>query len=129
MSEDQDSDDKPYDPTPKRLEEARKRGEIPRSVDLTAAASYGGILAAAAVLGPVSVATLGTALIVLLDQADRLAPLMLGDGQAALANVRLEGSGTEMVSITTWLNATVGGMKIVIRSLSGFGKICHCSIR
>jgi flagellar biosynthetic protein FlhB len=84
MSEDQDSDDKPYDPTPKRLEEARKRGEIPRSVDLTAAASYGGILAAAAVLGPVSVATLGTALIVLLDQADRLAPLMLGDGQAAL---------------------------------------------
>ena len=84
MSEDQDSDDKPNDPTPKRLEEARKRGEIPRSADLTAAASYGGALAAAAVLGPVSVATLGTALTVMLDQADRLAPLMLGDGQAAL---------------------------------------------
>ncbi len=84
MSGGEDSADKPYDPTPRRLEEARKRGEIPRSADLVAAASYAGLLAAAAMLGTASIATLGTALTVLLDQPDRLAPVMLGEGRAAL---------------------------------------------
>ena len=52
MSDATSPDDKPYDPTPARLEEARKKGEIVRSTDLNTAVVYGGFLLALALLGP-----------------------------------------------------------------------------
>ena len=81
MSGEGDEDgDKSFEPTQRKLDEARKRGEIPRSTDVIAASAYGGLLLTTAVFAPASIATIGTALTVLLDQPDRLAPLVLGDG-------------------------------------------------
>jgi flagellar biosynthesis protein FlhB len=51
MSEEDDGAEKSFDPTPKRLEDARKRGEIASAADLTTAAAYGGFALAAALFG------------------------------------------------------------------------------
>ena len=86
MSEGSDDDsEKPYEPSAKRLEDARRKGEVPRSVDLMTAATYGGVLIAAVGFGTGALRALGTHLMVLLDQSDRLGPLLLADGGAALA--------------------------------------------
>ena len=38
--------ERPHDPTQKRLQDAREKGDLPRSPDLLAAAAYGGLLLA-----------------------------------------------------------------------------------
>jgi len=81
----EDEGEKPYEPSAKRLEDARRKGEVPRSVDLMTAASYGGVLLGAVAFGGASLEALGTVLMVMLDRADRMAPLLLADGGAALA--------------------------------------------
>lgn len=83
MSE-EDADDKPHDPSQRRLEEARKRGELPRSTDLTAAASYAGLLLAAMILGPTVLQQAGAAGLALLDRPDLMAPQFLQGGKAPL---------------------------------------------
>ncbi|WP_424990480.1 EscU/YscU/HrcU family type III secretion system export apparatus switch protein [Fluviibacterium sp. S390] len=85
MSDQESPGDKPYDPSPKKLEDARKKGEIPRSADLLTAASYGGSLLALTLLGPWMVTQGGTVLMVLLDRADSLSEQMLSDGGQSLA--------------------------------------------
>lgn len=86
MSEGSDDDgEKPYEPSAKRLEDARRKGEVPRSVDLLTAASYGGVLIAAVGFGGASVTALGNLLMGILDGADRMGALMLADGGASLA--------------------------------------------
>ena len=42
----EDNDDKPFEPTQKKLEDARRKGEIPRSTDLNTAVAYAGFLLA-----------------------------------------------------------------------------------
>jgi flagellar biosynthetic protein FlhB len=80
MSEEPDSGDKSFEPTPKRLEEARRRGEVPLSADLATAAAYGGFLVAAAWLGAGSLLALGAALATLLAQAAPLSEALFGGG-------------------------------------------------
>ena len=79
MSE-EEQDDKTHDPSQKRLDDARKRGEIAKSADLAVAASYAGLWLALAVAGGAIVEDFGTAGIAVLQCADRLAPLMLTSG-------------------------------------------------
>ena len=79
---DEDQDDKSYDPSQKRLEDARNRGEITKSTDLAAAASYAGLWLALVVGGAATLQGFGTAGIAVLERADRLAPLMLSHGNA-----------------------------------------------
>ena len=76
--------DKPYDASPARkLEEARKKGEIVRSADLNTAVVYGGFLLTLALLGPALAGSVAQGLAVLLDQAPALAAAMLStEGQA-----------------------------------------------
>lgn len=76
--------EKPHEPTPQKLEEARRRGEVPRSADLAAAAGLGGLLLALMAFGDAAAERLGTAGMVLVGQADRLAPLM-AEGAAPVA--------------------------------------------
>jgi flagellar biosynthetic protein FlhB len=76
MAEKPEDEDKTHEPTQKRLDDARRKGEVPRSADLSTAVAYGGILVAAATAGGWSVQRMGEAGTVLLGQADRLAPLM-----------------------------------------------------
>ena len=84
MADDQSAADKSFDPTPKKLEDARKKGEIPRSVDLQTAAGYAGLTLALLAAGAGIVHEAGTQMMTLLDQADALADLMFaGDAYYA----------------------------------------------
>ncbi len=87
--EDDDSSDKEHEASPQKLIEARKKGDIPRSPDLLAAASIAGFLLALVTLGAWAVARAGTAGMVLLDQSDRLATLMATGSSATVAGVLL----------------------------------------
>lgn len=85
MADQDDSAEKSFDPTPKKLEEARKKGEIVRSQDLNTAVVYGGLLLGAALFGPVLGRRIGTVSQVLIGQADSLGPLILAPGGMAAA--------------------------------------------
>ncbi|WP_322867076.1 flagellar type III secretion system protein FlhB [Aquicoccus sp. G2-2] len=88
MSESEDQGDKPYEPSQKKLDDARKKGEVVRSADLCVAASYGGLLLCLLMAGAASVQQIGTALMVPLDQAPRLAALVFdGDARAPLGGL------------------------------------------
>lgn len=95
MSQPDDDDDKQFDPTPKKLEDARKKGEVPRSVDLTTAAAYAGFIVAATAVGSASLTKMGTVLSGVLADAPSLAQDIFNGGQQA----RIGGIA---VSIITW---------------------------
>jgi flagellar biosynthetic protein FlhB len=82
MSADEDADDKQHEPTQKKLDDARKKGEIARSADLNTAAAYAGFSLAGLGLGAWSLTRLGDLGAGLIGQADRLAPMLLG-GEAS----------------------------------------------
>lgn len=85
MAEQDESAEKSFDPTPRKLEEARRRGEIVRSSDLNTAVAYGGLLLGGGLFGPVLVDRFGTVMQTVLAQADSLAPLVLSPGGAIAA--------------------------------------------
>ena len=87
MSAEDDGGDKEHEPTQKRLDDAREKGEIPRSPDLSTAAGYLGMLLAVMVFGGAGLKGLGQTGAVFLDQADRFAPLILSDGAAPVAGL------------------------------------------
>lgn len=74
---DQPAADKPHEPTAKKLQDARRKGEIARSADLNTAMGYAGFWVAALILGGASLTALGGLGAGLIGRADRLAPLML----------------------------------------------------
>jgi flagellar biosynthetic protein FlhB len=75
-SGEQDEADKSHEPTPQKLKKAREKGEIAKSTDLSVAASYAGLVLAALAAGAQSMQSLGSMLMVLIDQPDRMAELM-----------------------------------------------------
>lgn len=97
----EDDTDKQYEPTQKKLDDARKKGEIPRATDVTTAASYMGFVIAAMVAGEASLKQLGGVLRGLLENSDRLASDWL-DGSGA------PWSGEVQFSIFTSLLPWVG---------------------
>lgn len=93
MSDDDTSpSDKPFDATPKKLEDARRKGEIVRSQDLNTAVMYGGFLLSGTILAPWLVQNLGQLTQTTLGQAEVIAPLMLGPGGDGPAIGLLSGS-------------------------------------
>ncbi|MCW1933439.1 EscU/YscU/HrcU family type III secretion system export apparatus switch protein [Pararhodobacter zhoushanensis] len=94
MSED-DGADRPHEATPRKLDEARRKGDMPRTTDLTAAAAAAGFLALVLLPGgwvPPRIGTIGANL---LDRADSIAPVLLGGG-SALGGTLLSGIGAAM---------------------------------
>ncbi|WP_128254869.1 EscU/YscU/HrcU family type III secretion system export apparatus switch protein [Falsirhodobacter deserti] len=81
--------EKEHEPTQRKLDEARKEGNIPRSADLTWAAVCGGFILAAMTAGPNALREAGEAAEVLLDQSARLAPLMAEGASAPLGGLML----------------------------------------
>lgn len=75
MNEQNDSTDKIYEPTPRKLEKARQKGDLPRSTDMSVAMAYCGFLFAAFSFGPTSFQELGAALSFFLAQGSTLAEL------------------------------------------------------
>jgi len=81
-----DDTEKSHEATPQKILDARKKGEVVRSADLVAAAGYGGILLAGLAIGAATVDATGSAMMVLVEQSDRLADLVFaGSGGAALS--------------------------------------------
>jgi flagellar biosynthetic protein FlhB len=87
MSDEGSSDDKPFEPTQRRLDEARKRGEIVRSADLTAAAAMAGFVLAIVTSGEMilmKTAGIGQSL---LARADLVSSAFAANGRASLGPV------------------------------------------
>lgn len=76
--------EKSFEPTPQRLAEARRKGDVARSNDVTTAATYLGLLAAAVSLGAFAVDRAASSLMVFIGQPDRLEGLVLGPGGGRL---------------------------------------------
>jgi len=92
MAEQDDAADKSHYPTQKKLDNARKKGEVARSNEVNVALSYCGIWVLLAVLGGISVSSFGATLQIGLFNAlgrepslhfslGLFAPLLLGAGQ------------------------------------------------
>jgi flagellar biosynthesis protein FlhB len=79
---DEDQGQKEYDASQKRLDEARARGEIPKSLDLNAAAAYAGLTLAGLIFGPQVVENFGTAFVAVLAGAVPLADAMMQSASA-----------------------------------------------
>lgn len=69
----EDGQEKPYEATQRKLDQAREKGDIPRSLDLLAAATYCGLLAFALTAGGTAITDSGATLAGLLANAGRLA--------------------------------------------------------
>ncbi|MCZ4352895.1 flagellar type III secretion system protein FlhB [Roseovarius aestuarii] len=82
MSQAQDDSDKTHEPTQHKLDEARKKGELARSADLTMAGAYLGFLITGLAAGAQSIKHISTQLMVLIDQANALSDLIF-DGRAS----------------------------------------------
>ena len=88
MSGPEDGADKSYEPTQKKLDDARRRGEVPRSQDLNTAAAYAGLWLASVALGAWSMIDLGTLLMAMIEAPERLgAELLSPQGAAAMAGL------------------------------------------
>ncbi|AML51023.1 MULTISPECIES: EscU/YscU/HrcU family type III secretion system export apparatus switch protein [Falsihalocynthiibacter] len=89
MSDD-DDDDKQHEPTQKKLDDARKKGEVPKSTDLMTAAGYGGFLVAAYAVGSSSMKDMGQLLASIIGQSDRIAPTLFeGNGLPVTGSIMM----------------------------------------
>jgi flagellar biosynthetic protein FlhB len=77
MSGEDDDTEREHEPSQRKLDEARKRGDVPRSADLTAAAVYGGFLLATLIAGAGAIKSAANAGMTLIGQADTLTLGML----------------------------------------------------
>lgn len=85
MSDGEGSGEKVFDPTPSKLAEARRKGDVPRSVDVNAAASYLALLAVILTVGAWSIDRSAAVLMTFIDQPDRLTGVVLGPGGAGVS--------------------------------------------
>ncbi|QHQ36455.1 EscU/YscU/HrcU family type III secretion system export apparatus switch protein [Algicella marina] len=77
--------EKTYDPTPKKLEDARKKGDIAKSNEVTAAAVYAGMLLALTLVGAAGLQKAGGVMAVFLDHPEKLEGRLLGPGGGELS--------------------------------------------
>lgn len=87
MSGDDSDTEREHEPTQRKLDDARKKGDVPRSADLTTAGVYGGLVLALMVTGGQAVEQVGAAGVTLIGQSDRLAPMFLQAGRAPAAGL------------------------------------------
>jgi len=80
-----DSGEKTQPPSEYKLREARKKGEVARSTDIAASASYLGLALSAVLFGPDAIDRLGATLSSMLARADDLSALLLGPGGTTVA--------------------------------------------
>lgn len=84
MSMQEDPSAKTFDPTPQKLLEARRKGDVPKSTDLMSAAAYAGLLVALMMAGEAGIRHAGTSMMVLIDQPAQLSDAFFGNAPFAL---------------------------------------------
>lgn len=72
MSDGSEDDDKQHEPSQKKLDDARKKGEVPRSADLITTGAYVGLLLALVATGPQALSSIGQSLSGLIAHADSI---------------------------------------------------------
>ena len=87
MSDEDQAAEKTFDPTPKKLEDARKKGDIPKSTDLNTAASYLGLLLALTLAAQFGLGEFVGALAGIFQNADRLSGETFDGGGASLTGL------------------------------------------
>ena len=80
MADEEEASEKPFEATPRKLEQARKKGDVPISQDLLTASVFFAVIIAAAVAGLSSIQDAGTHIVVLFDRPDQLADMAFGGG-------------------------------------------------
>lgn len=83
MSENDEAQDKSFEPTPHKLEEARKKGEVAKSTDLMTAASYMGLTVGLVAVGAETLISFGAHLSGMLAQSNQLARAVFDGGPVA----------------------------------------------
>ena len=105
MAGQDDDTDKSHEPTQHKLDEARKKGEVARSADLTTAAAYGGFLLAGLVAGAASIQGMSDGLMVLIGQSAQLAPVIFDGPATPLAGGVI---GTVVLAFLAWFLLPAG---------------------
>lgn len=100
MSEGEEDSDKQYEPSQKKLDDAREKGEIVRSADLTTAAAYAGLLLVLLTIGPAALDGLAVASAVMLGQSDEIANLIFAGSGTPLHGGILQQIG---LGVAPWL--------------------------
>lgn len=100
MAEEEESGEKPFEASPRKLEEAKKRGEFPVSQDLVTSSVYLGILGVALSLGAWSATRAGSALLPFIDHPDEISKIVFQTGgRHTLAPL----IGAIVVATSAWL--------------------------
>lgn len=87
-----DGQDKSFEPSARKLEQAREKGDVARSNDVTAAAAYLGLLGALTTLGPQAARDFAAALAPFIGRAEALTGVLLGPGGLALGGAMAGGA-------------------------------------
>ncbi|MEM7516810.1 MAG: EscU/YscU/HrcU family type III secretion system export apparatus switch protein, partial [Planctomycetota bacterium] len=87
MADEEESSEKPFEATPRKLEQARKKGDVPISQDLLTASVFLAVILAGAVAGMSSIRDAGSHLMALLDRPHDLADVAFGGGAPFLSTL------------------------------------------
>lgn len=80
MADEDEGSEKPFEATPRKIEEARKRGEVPISQDLITFSVYLGVLVIASLAGLWATSRIGSAMMTFLSAPEVLAEAVFGVG-------------------------------------------------
>ncbi len=116
MSEDNDQE-KEHAPSQKKLDDARKKGEIPRSQDLTTAGMYAGFLVAIVGFGAQVVATFGGLTMSMLDRPDVLSDLVFAESGTSVAGGFLVELAKSLIPLFVLPGAVVIVLLVSTRSI------------
>jgi len=109
MSKEDSGGEKSFDPTPQRFADARKRGDLAKSNDITVAATYLGLLAASVSVGAWAMDRAAATLMIFVAQPDRLEGLALGPGGAGLVGSIL---GEALIALAPIFLVPVGAVLV-----------------
>ena len=116
MSDQDDGTDRPHEATARKLDEARRKGDIPRSSDLTAAAAMLGFLTMALLPGGWAPPRLGALGSGLLERAETLGPQLLSGG-SSLGGTILAQVGAAMAPLAVIPGALALAVLVALRGL------------
>lgn len=99
MSAADDSGEKSHDPSQRKLDQARKKGEIARSADLITASAYAGLFLVLATTGAVSALKVGEAMTVMLAQSHVLSDEIFAGNAKPILGALLSELGHPMLPL------------------------------
>lgn len=85
MADDSDVEDKPFEPTQRKLEEARRKGDIAKSMEINVSMAYLGLFLAVALFSGWVVQNIGEALFFFLDEPQSAVAATLGQGSSVMS--------------------------------------------